>query len=310
MIIAALAGGVGGAKLAQGLARLLPPGNLTIIVNTADDFEHLGLRICPDLDTVCYTLAGISSRQTGWGRANESWNTITALGQLGGPAWFRIGDRDLATHLERTRRLHRGEPLSQVVREFSDAWGIEHLILPMTDSPVATIVRTNEGDLAFQEYFVHRECRPRVHGFEFLGIDAALPAPGVVEALTSADAIIICPSNPWVSIAPILAVPFIRSLVAGGKAVAVSPIVGGRALRGPAAKMYSEMGMKPSALAVATQYQDLVGGFVMDHGDVELTEAIRELGMQTLVCSTVMHSLRDRRQLAGDVLDFLQAGWK
>ncbi|MFH1184396.1 MAG: 2-phospho-L-lactate transferase [Chloroflexota bacterium] len=310
MRIAALAGGVGGAKLAQGLAQLLPPGHLTIIVNTADDFEHLGLRICPDLDTVCYTLAGISSRKTGWGRANESWNAMSALGQLGGPAWFRLGDRDLATHLERTRRLQRGKPLSQIVKEFGDAWGIEQVILPMTDSLVATIIRTNEGDLEFQEYFVHRQCRPRVHGFEFRGLDAALPAPGVVEALTSADGIIICPSNPWVSIAPILALPAVRPLVAGRKAVAVSPIVGGRALRGPAAKMYSEMGMKPSALAVATQYQHTVGGFVMDHGDAQLEVSIRGLGMHTLVSNTVMHSLQDRRRLARDVLGFLQADWK
>jgi len=309
MRIAALAGGVGGTKLAQGLARLLQPGDLTIIVNTADDFEHLGLHISPDLDTVCYTLAGISSRETGWGRSNESWNAMDALQQLGGPTWFRLGDRDLATHLERTRRLRQGKPLSQVVREFCGTWGIKQVILPMTDANVATILQTDEGDLEFQEYFVHRQCRPRVRGFEFRGVSSALPAPGVLDALSSADAIIICPSNPWVSIAPILAVPGIQSLVAARKAIAVSPIIGGRALRGPAAKMYSEMGLEPSALAVAARYQDVVGGFVIDSHDADLEVLIRRLGMQTLVCNTIMPTLQDRRRLARDVLDFLRADW-
>ena len=310
MKITALAGGVGGAKLAHGLARVLPPRDLTVIVNTADDFEHLGLHISPDLDTVCYTLAGVASRETGWGRAEESWNVVKALEKLGAPTWFRLGDRDLATHLERTRRLAQGEPLSEVVGEFCRGWGINQIILPMTDARVATMLHTDEGDLEFQEYFVHRRCRPRVHAIEFLGIDAAAPAPGVIEALNSADGVILCPSNPWVSIGPILALPGIRPVLAGRKAAAVSPIVGGRALRGPADKMYTEMGMRASALAVAAQYRDIVGGFVMDLKDAELAASVRSLGMRTLVSNTIMRTVPDRQRLARDVLEFLQADWK
>jgi LPPG:FO 2-phospho-L-lactate transferase len=309
MRICALAGGVGGAKLVQGLARVLLPESLTVIVNTADDFEHLGLNISPDLDTVCYTIAGISNRRTGWGRSRESWNAMDSLEQLGGPTWFRLGDRDLATHLERTRRLHQGTPLSQVVREFCGTWGIRHTILPMTDAPVATILQTDEGELEFQEYFVRRRCRPRISGFEFRGVGSAMPAPGVVDALTSADAVIFCPSNPWVSIAPILALSGIRALVASRKTVAVSPIVRSRALRGPADKMYSEMGIKPSALAVAAHYQGITHGFVIDHRDADLEGQVRSLGMQTLVCNTIMPTLRERRRLARDVLNFLAADW-
>lgn len=306
MRIAALAGGVGGAKLAQGLAQLLPPGDLTVIVNTADDFEHLGLCISPDLDTVCYALAGLANRSTGWGRANETWNAITALEQLGGPGWFRLGDRDLATHLERTRRLRLGQPLSQVTREFCAAWRIPHNVLPMTDGSVATVLQTDEGDLEFQEYFVHRQCRPRVHGFEFRGIDGAVPAPGVLQSLTLADAIVICPSNPWVSVAPILALTGVRTLVSRARTVAVSPIVHGRALKGPADKMYTEMGMEPSALTVAGQYRGIARGFVMDRLDAELSASVESLGLQPLVTNTIMRTLQDRKRLAHDVLNFLQ----
>jgi len=177
MKITALAGGVGGAKLAHGLAQILPPEDLTIIVNTGDDFEHLGLNICPDLDTVCYTLAGLANPDTGWGRQNETWNTISNIEKLGGPSWFRLGDQDLATHLERTRRLKEGKSLSQVTKEFCEAWGIKQTILPMSDSPVRTIVDTDEGELAFQEYFVHRHCEPRVKGFRFDGVEAAHQLP-------------------------------------------------------------------------------------------------------------------------------------
>ena len=204
MKIVALAGGVGGAKLAHGLAQILPPEDLTVIVNTGDDFEHLGLTICPDLDTVCYTLAGLANPETGWGRINESWNTIANIEKLGGPNWFRLGDQDIATHLERTRRLKGGQPLSHITKDFCQAWGIKHTVLPMTDSPVRTIVNTDEGELAFQEYFVHRRCEPRVKGFRFDGIQVAEPAIGACEAIESAEAIVICPSNPWVSVDPIL----------------------------------------------------------------------------------------------------------
>lgn len=307
MRVAALAGGVGGAKLAYGLAQLLAPPDLTIIVNTADDFEHLGLRVSPDLDTVCYTLAGIANPRTGWGRAHETWNTMAALEQLGAPGWFRLGDRDIATHLQRTLLLRQGERLSSVVKVFCAAWGIDHLVLPMTDETVSTIVETDEGALAFQEYFVHRRCDPRVKGFRFEGIESALPAPRVIDAIMTAEFIIICPSNPWVSIAPILAVSGVRAALARRKVVAVSPIIGGRALRGPAAKMYAEMGIEPSALAVAAHYQDLCAGFVLDVSDAGLEPSVLGMGMKSLVTQTIMRSPEGRTRLAANVLDFLQA---
>src|SRR5512142_840695 len=194
MKVVALAGGVGGAKLADGLAQVLPPEELTVIVNTGDDFEHLGLYISPDLDTVCYTLAGLANPETGWGRADESWQAISNLEVLGGPGWFRLGDRDLATHLERTRLLREGLSLSTIVRRFCEAWKVGPCVLPMSDQPVATIVRTDEGELAFQEYFVHRHCEPSVKGFEFRGAENAAPAPGALEALEAADVVVICPS--------------------------------------------------------------------------------------------------------------------
>ena len=298
MKITALAGGVGGAKLAHGLAQILPPEDLTIIVNTGDDFEHLGLSICPDLDTVCYTLAGLANPETGWGRVNETWNTITNVEKLGGPNWFRLGDQDIATHLERTRRLKGGEPLSQITRDFCKAWGILHTILPMTDSPVRTIVDSDEGELAFQEYFVHRQCGPKVKGFRFDGVDVAEPAFGVREAVESAEAIVICPSNPWVSVDPILRViPLPKK-----KIVAVSPIIGGKTVKGPAAKMYAELGIEPSALAVAEHYRGLLSGFVLDNVDAHLSDKIR---IRTLVTDTLMNSLTDRARLAMDVLNFI-----
>jgi LPPG:FO 2-phospho-L-lactate transferase len=298
MKITALAGGVGGAKLAHGLAQILPPEDLTIIVNTSDDFEHLGLSICPDLDTVCYTLAGLANPETGWGRVNETWNTITNVEKLGGPNWFRLGDQDIATHLERTRRLKGGEPLSQITRDFCKVWGVSHTILPMTDSPVRTIVDSDEGELAFQEYFVHRQCGPKVKGFRFDGVDVAEPAFGVREAVESAEAIVICPSNPWVSVDPILRViPLPKK-----KIVAVSPIIGGKTVKGPAAKMYAELGIEPSALAVAEHYRDLLSGFVLDNVDAHLSDKIR---IRTLVTDTLMNSLTDRARLAMDVLNFI-----
>ena len=298
MKITALAGGVGGAKLAHGLAQILPSQDLTIIVNTGDDFEHLGLSICPDLDTVCYTLAGLANPETGWGRVNETWNTIANIEKLGGPNWFRLGDQDIATHLERTRRLKGGETLSQITKDFCKAWGIQPTILPMTDAPVRTIVDSDEGELAFQEYFVHRQCGPKVKGFRFDGVEAAEPAFGVREAVESADAIVICPSNPWVSVDPILRVIPLPEK----KIVAVSPIIGGKTVKGPAAKMYAELGIEPSALAVAEHYRDLLSGFVLDNVDAHLSDKIRT---RTLVTDTLMNSLTDRARLAMDVLHFI-----
>jgi LPPG:FO 2-phospho-L-lactate transferase len=301
--IVALAGGVGGAKLAYGLARNLAPEDLTIIVNTGDDFEHYGLYICPDLDTVCYTLAGLANPDTGWGRVGESWNAISNASRLGGPGWFNLGDQDLGTHLERTRRLNAGQHLSDITHDFCKAWEIQHTILPMSNQKVRTIVNTDEGELAFQEYFVHRKCEPRVISFRFEGAEEAEPAPGVREAIESADAIVICPSNPWVSIDPILKV--IKEEGPGVRAFAVSPIIGGETVKGPAAKMYRELGIEPSALAVANHYRGFVEGFVVDTVDRSLQGGISELGMQVLVTNTLMKSHDDRSRLAQDLLGFI-----
>lgn len=310
--IVALAGGVGGAKLAHGLAQILPPEDLTVIVNTGDDFEHLGLYICPDLDTVCYTLAGLANPETGWGRVDETWNVISNVEKLGGPSWFRLGDQDFATHLERTRQLKEGQSLSQITKDFCKAWGVKHAVLPMSDSPVRTMVDTDEGELAFQEYFVHRRCEPKVKGFRFDGVEAAEPAVGVKEALESADAVVICPSNPWVSVDPILKTltPSPLSLRERGwgegkPVVAVSPIIGGKTVKGPAAKMYAELGIEPSALAVANHYRNILTGFVLDNADSSMERDVQELNIKTMVTDTLMNHLTVRARLAQDVLHFI-----
>lgn len=306
--VVALAGGVGGARLADGLAQVLPNEALSVIVNVGDDFEHLGLRICPDLDTVCYTLAGLANPATGWGRSDETFKALETLSQLGGPGWFRLGDRDLGLHLERTRRLAAAQSLSQVTHAICQAWQIRAQVLPATDDNAPTWVYTDEGELPFQEYFVHRQCRPRVTGFRFAGIADARPAPGVLAALESARTVVFCPSNPWVSIDPILAVPGIRQAIEtpkpGRARVAVSPILGGKTVKGPAAKMYAELGIEPSALNVARHYTGLLDGFVIDHQDTELVQEIENLGMHVLVTQTLMLTPDDRRRLAAEVLKF------
>jgi LPPG:FO 2-phospho-L-lactate transferase len=309
MKITALAGGVGGAKLSYGLAQVLSPQDLTIIVNTGDDFEHLGLTICPDVDTVCYTLANLANPETGWGRKDETWNAIANIEKLGGPNWFRLGDQDIATHIERTRRLKNGESLTQITKDFCKAWNIQHTVLPMTDSPVRTMVATDEGELAFQEYFVHRRCEPRVKGFRFDNVEVAQASVPVNEAIESAEVIIICPSNPWVSIDPILKVisltPTPLPKGEGKKVVAVSPIIGGKAIKGPAAKMFAELGIEPSALAVAKHYRNILDGFVLDTVDSNLEDEIKKLNMKTLKTDTLMNNLADRTRLAKDVLHFV-----
>lgn len=303
MKIVALAGGVGGAKLVDGLAQLLPPENLTIVVNTGDDFEHLDLYISPDLDTVCYTLAGLANPETGWGRRQETFHLLENLQKLGGPDWFRLGDRDFATHIERTRRLRESQPLSQITRDFCRAWGVQHSILPMSDQPVRTMVDTTEdGELAFQEYFVHRKCEPKVKGFRFAGIETARPAPGVLEAINQADAVVICPSNPWVSIDPILAMAGLRSAIAAKYVVAVSPIIGRQTIKGPAAKMYIELGVQPSALAVARHYGKLLSGFLLDKVDANL---VQNISIPTLATNILMKNQDVRRRLAQDVLNLI-----
>lgn len=304
MKIVAFAGGVGGAKLTDGLAHILLPENLSIIVNTGDDFDHLGLSISPDLDTVCYTLAGMVNAETGWGRREESFHMLDALGVLGAETWFRLGDKDLATHLERTRRLQTGETLTQITRFFCRSWSVRHHVLPMSDDRVRTMVDTvQHGELPFQEYFVHRKCEPTVKGFRFAGIESARAAPGILEAIDAADAVVVCPSNPWVSIDPILAVAGIRSGMRRKKVVAISPIIGGKTVRGPAAKMFSELGLQPSALTVAEHYHDLLAGFVLDSVDAGLSQ---DLSIPVIATNTLMKSQNDRGRLAEDVLNFIQ----
>jgi len=302
--VVALAGGVGGARLADGLAQVLLPENLTVIVNTGDDFEHFGLYICPDLDTVCYTLAGLVNPVNGWGRSDETWRALETVRLLGGPAWFHLGDQDLGLHLERTRRRASGEPLSQIVQHFCQVLGILSRILPMTNDSTPTWVYTMQGEMPFQEYFVRRQCQPVVTGFRFQGADQASPAPGVLDAIRQADLVVFCPSNPWVSLDPILSIPGIRPAVAARPVVAVSPIIGGQTVKGPAGKMFAELGIPPSATAVARHYADLLKGFVIDQMDTELVSEIQPLGVQTLVTDVIMKTPLDRARLSKEVIDF------
>ena len=303
MKIVAFAGGVGGAKLADGLAQLLPPDDLTVVVNTGDDFEHLGLSISPDIDTVCYTLAGLANPDTGWGRQAETFQALENIKKLGGPDWFRIGDLDLATHLERTRRLREGQSLSQITRHFCQVWGVGHLILPMSNQPIRTMVDTlDNGELPFQEYFVHRHCEPKIRGFRFAGIELAEPAPGLLKSIEEADAVVLCPSNPWVSIDPILAMVGLKSALATKTVLAVSPIIGGQTVKGPAAKMFTELGIQPSALAVARHYADLLSGFILDIIDNDLA---KKFTIPITLTRTIMKTRDDRRRLAQDVLNLI-----
>ncbi len=303
--IVALAGGVGGAKLAHGLAMCLPPEDLTVIVNTGDDFEHLGLRISPDLDTVCYTLAGLANPETGWGLAGDTWEFLGALERLGGKTWFRVGDRDLATHVERTRKLRAGEPLSQVTQDFCRRWGVGPTVLPMTDDLVRTAVLTQDGELAFQDYFVRLKCEPEVKGFRFEGDLDARPAPGVLESIEEAEVVILCPSNPWVSIDPILSVPGMRDSLTGSRVLAVSPIVGGEAIKGPAARMFRQLGVEPTPLAVAVHYAGLISDLVIDRVDASWAPRIELDGIRVLVTDTIMSTQADRRRLALETLGFV-----
>ena len=305
MKIVTLAGGVGGAKLVFGLAQILKPGDFTVIVNTGDDFEHYGLYICPDLDTICYSLAEIDEPSTGWGRAKENYQSLDEAVKLGGPDWFKIGDKDLGTHLERTRRLKEGQKLSEITRNFCDIWGINHSIIPMTDDKVSTILVTIDmGEIAFQEYFVHQKYQPLIRSIKYSGAKNAKPVPSLIEALEAASLVIISPSNPWASIDPILSVQGIKKIVSQRKAIAVSPIIQGKALKGPAAKMFVEMGFKPSAEAVVDHYQGLVKGFVFDQLDIDLKGKIDQKGVISLSTDTIMHDKMDKIRLAEKILDF------
>ncbi len=304
----ALTGGVGGAKLAVGLRQLLGPDELSFLVNTGDDFEHLGLHVAPDLDSLMYALADLSNPDTGWGRRGETWQFFETLRELGGESWFRLGDRDLAVHVQRTARLRAGASLSCVTRELNAALGTTHPIWPMSDDPVPTIVHTTRGPLAFQHYFVREACAPGVTGFAFENAARAKPPRAVLELLAdpALTGIVICPSNPFVSIDPILAVPGIREALRASAApvVAVSPIVAGLALKGPTAKMMVELAVPSSAVAVAAHYGDLLDGFVIDAQDESLLDAFRDTGPAAIAAPTVMLTFDDKVRLATLVIEF------
>lgn len=303
-MIIALSGGVGGAKLALGLSRILPPEELTIVVNTGDDFEHLGLSISPDIDTVTYTLAGLANRELGWGRHDETWSFMETMESLGGETWFRLGDRDVALHVVRTRRLRAGETLSQVTDDLCRRLGIGQRVIPMTDDRVRTRLLTDAGWLDFQDYFVNRKCEPVVRELAFDGAATATPHPDFMAALADPNlqAVVICPSNPFISVEPILAIPGVRDALVACKApvIAVSPIIAGRAVKGPTAKMMTELGLDPSAGSVAQRYADLLDGYVIDHAD--MAEVV-SIDARVTLAQTMMTTLEDREALARTVLD-------
>jgi LPPG:FO 2-phospho-L-lactate transferase len=308
--VVALAGGVGGAKLAHGLQLALErPEDLTVIGNTADDFELYGLRICPDLDTVLYTLSGLANPATGWGVAGDTFTTLEMIGRYLGAPWFQLGDRDFATHIVRTERLRRGDSLTEITAGLAQALGVRPAIVPMSDEPVATMIDTPDGRLDFQQYFVGRRHADEVTGVAFAGVEDARPATAALAALESAEAIVFCPSNPIVSIGPILAVPGMRDALEAATApiVAVSPIVGGEALKGPAAQMLAGLGHEVSAAGVAAIYAGLVDGMIIDRLDEALAPRIEALGMRVHVTETIMRSDADRAELARESLAFAQA---
>lgn len=303
--VLALCGGVGGAKLALGLYRTLAPGNLTVVINTGDDFEYLGLHVSPDIDTVTYTLAGLNDEVRGWGLAGESWQFMASLEKLGGEGWFKLGDRDLATHVLRTMRLQAGERLSQITASFASELGIRARLLPMSDDSVRTKVMTPDGDLDFQRYFVERQCEPAVRGLIFEGAATAQVHPAILESLAdpSLAAIVICPSNPYLSVDPLLALPGMGEALAAAPApvVAVSPIVGGRAIKGPTAKIMRELGLPVSIGSVYEHYRGLIDGLIVDNADA--AEAL-SLDVRVAVTGAVMASAEDRERLARAVVDF------
>jgi LPPG:FO 2-phospho-L-lactate transferase len=305
--VVGLAGGVGGARLAHGLQQALPPGDLTVVVNTADDTERHGLLVCPDHDTVLYTLAGIANRELGWGIAGESWAVMDQLGVYGEETWFRLGDRDLAAHIVRTAALRDGARLTDVSLHLQASLGVPTRILPMADTPVRTRVLVDAGWLDFQDYFVRLRQQPDVRGVTFDGAPVAAAPAEVRDAFASADAIVVCPSNPVVSVAPILAVPGMREAIdaaraRGIRAAAVSPIVGGRALKGPADRMLASLGHEVSALGVARMYAGLVDVFVLDTVDADLAPAIEALGLRAVVTDTIMTDDAARARLAAETL--------
>jgi LPPG:FO 2-phospho-L-lactate transferase len=306
--ILVLTGGVGGAKLCLGLQRILPAASLQIGVNTGDDFEHLGLHISPDVDTTIYTLSGLANPEVGWGRRDETWNFMRALQSIGGETWFQLGDADLALHVERTRRLAAGESLSSITHDFAMRLGVPVRIAPMSDQPVRTIVSTPEGDLGFQDYFVRLRCAPVVTGLTFRGVESAQVAQSVVEAVhrPGLRAIVIAPSNPYLSVDPMLSIPGMRALLkdSGAPVIAVTPIIGDSAVKGPTAKIMRELGITPSPMAVVDHYRGLIDGFVLDSRDAALAN---QIDIPVQICDTLMQSVEDRERVAAAVLEFVVA---
>lgn len=304
--VVVLVGGVGGAKLAYGLAQIIPPENLTVIVNTGDDFWYYGLRICPDLDTIMYTLAGVVDTTNGWGVSGDTVNLLDGLRRYGEDAWFRLGDQDVATHLLRTQALRDGESLTAITARLARALGVKLTLLPMTDEPVATMVNTVEyGEIEFQEYFVRYRWQPVIKSLRWAGMEAARMSPAVCHALEQADVILIGPSNPWLSIDPILAVPGLRDLIVSRSVprVAVTPIVGGRALKGPAAKLMVELGYNPSPQTVVQHYGDVINGFVYDVSDSHLRLTLPHV----VGFETIMKSDNDKLFLAQNVIEWIKS---
>jgi LPPG:FO 2-phospho-L-lactate transferase len=309
-VLVALCGGVGAAKLLRGLVAVLPPADVVPVVNTADDFVLHGLSISPDLDTVTYTLAGAVNPETGWGRAGESWRVMEELERYGGATWFRLGDTDLAIHLFRTQRLHEGARLSEVTAEIADAWGLGTRPLPMTDDPVETMLTVDGREIGFQDYFVARRHAVAVEAVRFAGSDSATPAPGVLDTLAAAARVVICPSNPIVSVGPILAVPGIEAALSARRAdtVAVSPLVAGAALKGPADRLMAELGHEASVVGVARMYAPLAATLVIDDADAALAPKVEAEGMRCVVAPTVMHGPAEAAALARTVLDPVASG--
>jgi LPPG:FO 2-phospho-L-lactate transferase len=305
MKITALAGGIGASKFLLGLAGVMPPEDVTIIANTGDDIELFGLRISPDIDTLTYTLAGVINEATGWGIAGDTFFALEWIARYSQSQWFNLGDRDLATHIYRTGQLREGRTLSEITDHVRRSLGVRSVILPMTNAYTPTRVVTDEGEMHFQEYFVRRRCEPRVEEIRFDRIESANPAPGVLSAIVEADAVVVCPSNPFISIGPILAVPGVLDAMKAtrGLVIAITPIIGGRALKGPAADMLRDLGHEVSARGVASVYRDFVDLFVLDEVDRAIKPEIEELGLRVLVADTVMNTLEDKQRLARGVLE-------
>lgn len=304
MTVLAVTGGVGGAKLAVGLAHLLKPDQLMFLVNTGDDFRHLGLHISPDLDTLTYSLAGYACPKRGWGRRDETWSFLQTLADLGGPAWFQLGDKDLALHVYRTQFLSDGGSLTEVSKEIAGALGVKHSVLPCSDDPIATVVDTEVGKLSFQHYFVKHQCRPRVMGITYDGANRA--RLNLSLDLATISMVVICPSNPYLSVDPILAIPDFRKFLQSPNVpvLAVSPIVQGRALKGPTTKIMTELGHTVNNKTIARHYKEILTGLIVDEGDVEDCETIRGLGIECTARNTVMHTIDDRVRLARETLEF------